>query len=66
MATIGVDKMNKFIYVFAEEDRDKLMSLGYILIKADCRQDIYVFENKQTMTFDLNEMKFVYSNTITF
>lgn len=58
--------MTKFVYVFAEDARDKLISLGYNLVKADCRQNIYVFENKQTFTFSLNEMEFVLSDTLTF
>ena len=58
--------MSRFIYVFADSDRDKLISLGYTLIKADCRQNLYVFENKQTMQFDLHNISFVYSDTITF
>ena len=66
MATIGVDSMSKFIYVFSEEDRDRLISQGYALIKSDVRQGTYVFENKDTMIFDLHSVKFVYSDTITF
>lgn len=58
--------MTKFVYVFAEDARDKLIALGYNLVKADCRQNIYVFENKQTFTFSLNEMEFVLSDTLTF
>lgn len=41
----------RFIYVFDEEARDKLMALGYICIKADERNGTYVFLNDDKLSF---------------
>lgn len=39
----------KFIYVMREADRDKMMELGYHLIKGDDRNSIWVFDNDKWM-----------------
>lgn len=57
---------NTFIYVFDKESRDKMISLGYEMIKENPRDSIYVFENKNTFVFEKNEIQFVLSDTITF
>lgn len=50
-----------FIYVQTDELKDKLVSLGYKLIKASGQ--FYIFENKPNSTFDLkNEKGVVISN----
>lgn len=56
----------KFIYVFDESSRDKLLSLNYNLLKSDEREGFYVFYNKQTQNFSKNDFYFVLSDTITF
>lgn len=37
--------MKKFIYVFSEEDCQKLLSLSYTLLKFNRLRKIYIFEN---------------------
>jgi len=58
--------MPKFIYVFSEEERDKLCSLQYEMLKCDTSKHIYVFLNKERKDFSCNEIKFALSDTLTF
>lgn len=58
--------MKKFIYVFSESDRDTLISQGYILLKADNTQKMYVFKNKEELCFSMNNETFILSDTLTF
>jgi len=55
-----------FIYVFSTQDRDKLLSKNYNLLKSDERNNIYVFENNNQLVFDNTDMKFVFSDMLTF
>lgn len=61
-----------FIYVMSVRDKDKMLSLGYSLVKEDKRNSIWVFQNKDTTTFACEDevssagIKFVLSNTLTF
>ena len=62
----------RFVYVLRDEDKDKMMAMGYSLIKEDTRNHIWVFENKDVTTFTSeNEIAnagvmFVLSDTLTF
>ena len=58
--------MFMFIYVFSTQDRDKLLSKNYNLLKSDERNNIYVFENNNQLVFDNADMKFVFSDMLTF
>lgn len=58
--------VDKFIYAFDVDTRDKLLSRGCKLIKSDERRNIFVFENKEQCTFEANSFAVVFSNTITF
>lgn len=61
-----------FIYVMSVKDKDKMLSLGYDLIKEDARNSMWVFQNKDTATFACEDeisgagIKFVLSSTLTF
>lgn len=61
-----------FIYVMSEEDKNKMKSLGYSLIKEDKRNHVWVFQNKDTATFACEDeisgagIYFVLSNMLTF
>lgn len=58
--------MKNFLYVFTERDRDVLLSMQFILLKADTKNHIYVFQNQECERFALNDMQFVMSDTLTF
>jgi len=61
-----------FIYVMSEEDKDKMMALGYALVKEDKRNYMWVFRNKDAASFAREDelsgagVKFALSNTLTF
>ena len=57
--------MEHFLYVFSKEDRDTLLALDYSLIKSNEEKNIYVFENRSELHFDLNKVSVVPSNTLT-
>lgn len=56
----------KFIYVFDASVKEQLLALGYVLLKEDAAQSIYVFEANSSMQFSLPEADLVYSDTLTF
>lgn len=58
--------MEKFLYVFDSESRDELLTAGFRLLKSDKKNDVYVFANRMDMTFALEDISFVRSNTLTF
>ena len=41
----------QFVYVMCKEDKDKMVELGYHLLKEDSRNNVWVFNNKETYTF---------------
>lgn len=55
-----------FIYVTDKENRDKLIKLGYELLKGNDRIAIWVFKNKEGLQFDVQDIKCVVSDTLTF
>lgn len=54
----------KFIYVFDDETRDTLIAKNYRLINS--KNGMYIFENKVDMSFAMNDIHCVYSDTLTF
>ena len=59
-----------FIYVMSVKDKNKMVSLGYDLIREDTRNSMWVFKNKDTFACEDEisgaGIKFVLSNTLTF
>lgn len=58
--------MDSFIYVFTKSDRDRLLSLGFTILKANENTDIYVFVNDGQQKFTVDDMRFALSDTLTF
>lgn len=58
--------MEKFIYVFNTEARDALVKRGYVMLKADDKNSVYVFENRELAMFDLDNISYALSSTLTF
>lgn len=58
----------KFIYVFSDENRDRLLACGCTLLKSDERNQRYVFANDgSALMFDaLSKMSYIKSDSITF
>lgn len=66
------DQMN-FVYVQGETNKDKMLALGYELIKSDSKGRIFIFKNKdEALKFGLNDeleqsdISFITSNVLTF
>ena len=58
--------MEKFLYVFSKEVRDRLLAANYTLLKSDEKNEVYVFANQMDMAFALADISFIRSNTLTF
>lgn len=58
--------MGKFLYVFTQQDRDKLLHRNYALLKSDEIKKLYVFENIDELHFDLTDIDAVQSDILTF
>lgn len=54
-----------FVYIFTEEDRDKMLENGYRLIKSDNQNNIFIFENSDVRYEQLG-VTFILSNTLTY
>ena len=58
--------MEKFIYVVGEDARDRLIGMGYYLLREDDAQHIYVFLNQGHQNFSCTDIQFAMSDTLTF
>ena len=58
--------MPGFIYVFSEEDKNKLLEMNYILLKEDKMKPLFIFANDASCRFESLDINFFLSNTITF
>ena len=46
-------------------DKNKLISLGFNLIKSDESKSMFVFENNRGLLFSLRETEYILSDTLT-
>ena len=58
--------MEKFLCVFDKESRDELLRAGFKLLKSDKKNDIYTFANRSDMAFELADISYVRTDTLTF
>lgn len=60
--------MGRFLYVFSEDARDKLLSRKFEMIKEDKRNNIFIFLNQisDDLAFSVNDISYIESNTLTF
>lgn len=58
--------MRKFIYVFSEEACSALVAEGYTLLKSDKKNNMFVFENKSELHFAIDDIEYLFSDTLTF
>lgn len=56
----------KFIYVFDEADKSKLLAAGFILLREDIDKSIFVFYANANMAFAYADMSYVLSDTLSF
>lgn len=57
----------KFIYVFDIEQKNELINQGFILLKEDIEENIYIFENdiNKFLNFE-DKSKFMVTNSLCF
>ena len=58
--------MSGFIYVFNTEAKDKLLALGYKLLKSDTTSSTYIFVNNGRQDFAFADISYILSDTLTF
>lgn len=58
--------MPNFIYVFGEQEKDRLLALKYQMVKCDKNKHIYVFLNKEQIDFAVGDIKYALSDMLTF
>lgn len=56
----------KFIYVFDEKARDLLSAQGFIPVKFDEQNNIFVFHNQEVANFTFDKVIHLFMDTITF
>lgn len=59
--------LKEFIYVFNEDDRDTLQREGFMLLKADDKNSVYIFKSRPELSFDyVGVSTLVFSDILTF
>lgn len=61
---IGVDEV--FIYVFDKDSKEKMIELGYTLLKESEDGQQCVFNIDENFTYSLSDVKYVMSDILTF
>ena len=56
----------KFIYVFDETAKSKMLNAGFVLLKEDADNSVYVFCAKEAQTFSSEDFSYVLSDTLSF
>lgn len=64
--TKGDCDMKHFLYVFNENDRNTLLSLGYKLIRENKTRNTYIFENQEVLRFNCNQVSVLQSDVLIF
>ena len=57
---------HNFIYVFSSAARDELLAAGFVLLKEDENNSLYIFKADGTLTFTLNDESYAMSDTLSF
>lgn len=57
---------DRFIYVFSEAARDRLLNAGYRLLKSDAKNNVYIFGNDPNVVFCIGGLGEIKTNTLTF
>ncbi len=56
----------RFIYVFDEAAKDKLLSAGFTLLNEDDAKHMYVFAANGKLSFSFEEISYVATDTLTY
>lgn len=55
-----------FIYVFCDEAKERLLGLGYKLLKSDAITGTHIFVNNGRKDFENADISYILSDTLTF
>lgn len=58
--------MEKFVYVYGDDSKKKMIDLGYKLLKSDEKGHEYIFLNQPVEKFEKLEIDYYTSNTLLF
>lgn len=59
--------MDRFIYVFNESDKERLQKEGFVLLKEDKQNSVFVFAYNDKMNFALTGgIQYTATNVLTF
>jgi len=56
----------RFIYVFDDDAKDKLLSAGFTMMRADSKNHTYVFAVDNRLSFSFEEISYVATDTLTY
>ena len=56
----------KFVCVFDKEAKDLLLLQGFIPVKLDEKNNIFVFYNQEPKSLIFSDIRYLFTNTITF
>lgn len=57
---------HNFIYVFSSAAKDELLAAGFVLLKEDDDNSLYIFKADDALTFTLNDASYAMSDTLSF
>lgn len=55
-----------FVYVMSENDKDRLINAGAILVKEDLRNSVWVLSVGEGLNFELDDIPHVISYSLSF
>jgi hypothetical protein len=56
----------KFICVFSEESKNELLEAGFILLREDEYNSIYIFHDDPSKSYALADISFIRSDSLSF
>lgn len=56
----------KFIYVFNKDSKELLVQAGFVLLKEDEHNSVYIFSNNPSLLFALKGISYIPSDKLTF
>ena len=56
----------QFIYVFSRQDRDTLLRAGFLMLREDEPNCVFVFKTDDRLSYALTEMSYIRSDSMSF
>lgn len=55
-----------FIYVFDADAKNKLLTMQFMMLKSDDKNNVYIFVNDDNENFAVDDIPYMISDTLTF